>query len=325
MEPSANTSVQDIYTMQAQIRQLQDLVNQLSVEASSRVNHHGSSLANLLSRPPEFDGKDRASASQFLSQVQLYIRANSESFDNDIKKIMFTCSYLRGRAFQWVEPLLKQEPPSPTMTNWPLFLQAFTEALGDPDLHRSYTLKLQILQQTGSAAAYKTTFDQYASFLNWNDDALRDRFYDGLKPEVKDALALRDTDPVNLNDLQTIAIRLDNRIHARHEDKRKSGPVTHARSVTRAVPQVNQPRTPVAPTSTGPAPMDLDATRSTKFQPLTAEERKRRMDHNFCLYCGQGGHKVGQCPARTKWNNRQQLRATVTPYAALTIEEQPKN
>ena len=34
------------------------------------------------------------------------------------------------------------------------------------------------------------------------------------------------------------------------------------------------------------------------FSPLTAEERKRRIDGKLCLYCGQAGHQAKDCPVK---------------------------
>ena len=31
---------------------------------------------------------------------------------------------------------------------------------------------------------------------------------------------------------------------------------------------------------------------------LTPEEKKRRMEEGLCLYCGEGGHRVPNCPKK---------------------------
>ncbi|KZT60489.1 hypothetical protein CALCODRAFT_480582 [Calocera cornea HHB12733] len=42
--------------------------------------------------------------------------------------------------------------------------------------------------------------------------------------------------------------------------------------------------------------MEIDAVRG----PLSAAEKKRRMDNRLCLYCAASGHFANQCPARPK-------------------------
>jgi hypothetical protein len=45
---------------------------------------------------------------------------------------------------------------------------------------------------------------------------------------------------------------------------------------------------PAANSSTGPGPMDVDAT--TRRRHLSPAERERRLQNNLCLYCGRAGH-----------------------------------
>ena len=38
--------------------------------------------------------------------------------------------------------------------------------------------------------------------------------------------------------------------------------------------------------------MQIDAAR---FKTLTPEEKEQRMENGLCLYCGEEGHKAGNC------------------------------
>jgi len=58
--------------------------------------------------------------------------------------------------------------------------------------------------------------------------------------------------------------------------------------------------------------MELDASSSTKFKPLTPEERKRRYDNNLCLYCGEGGHRATECPKKKNKGNKKSIHGTIT-------------
>ena len=64
--------------------------------------------------------------------------------------------------------------------------------------------------------------------------------------------------------------------------------------------------------STGPEPMQIDAVRT---KTLTLEEKKRRMEEGLCLYCGDGGHRAGNCP-------KKQNRRIVKTRSALVQENE---
>ncbi|MHC5879689.1 hypothetical protein ACYT69_12250, partial [Streptococcus pyogenes] len=44
--------------------------------------------------------------------------------------------------------------------------------------------KLLELRQKSDASSYTVEFEKWAAILKWNDDALRTKFFAGLKPEV---------------------------------------------------------------------------------------------------------------------------------------------
>lgn len=275
-----------------------------------------------LKTPPEYDGNNKAACSTFISHLNLYINASPHSFPDDHAKVVFAASYLRGRAFAWLEPHLLR-PDAPILHDYSLFVSELLRNMGDPDRERNTTRRLQALTQTSSAAAYSAEFFQLSAFLNWNDDALRAQFYTGLKSEVKDALALSNSDPDSVKGLSDLAIRLDNRIHERRMDQRRpSRPAAYQTST-------KPPFTPRSVTANSPAtstPMEIDATKGKKFQPLTDEERKRRIDNNLCLYCGNPGHRAGQCPNKGKPRRTGAIRATLSaPDSVEDFIDESKN
>jgi hypothetical protein len=202
---------------------------------------------------------------------------------------LMTATYLRGPAFSWLEPHLLRDDP--LVQSWDAFQTAFLESLGDPDRKRTVTCSLQSLTQTGPAAAYATEFFRLAAFLQWNDQALQAQFYAGLKPDVKDALALSDRIFETVQTLSSFAICLDNRLFERRKESRRTSTPAH-----QAVFSSTTPRTPSFAPS-GPAPMVLDANRP-RFQTLPPEERQHRIRHGLCLYCGQAGHTAFNCHNR---------------------------
>lgn len=285
-----------------------------AVATPAPVNHAALHLSKALQKPPEFDGKDRKACTTFLSHLNLYINGSPSLFPNDAAKITFAASYLRGRAFSWFEPYLLQ-PESLVTTNWQTFTTELVNHLGDPDRLGTITRELQTLRQTSSASDYSSRFYQLSSHLSWNDDALRDQFYTGLKATVKDALAMTSADYTTLKELSDVAIKIDNRLYQRKLESKdtRSPPAAPTRaSTTFSRPSGNN-------VSPGPAPMDLDGTKSKKFKPLTQEERARRIRENLCIYCGGSGHRVLNCPLKG-----QRINAAISQDSSIEFD-QPKN
>lgn len=150
-------------------------------------------LARYRHKPDEFDGKDRNACTTFLAQVRLYISGSPTQFPSEESKVLFTATYLRGRAFAWVERKLAKEDP--ILHNFDTFCIEMLKNLGDPEREKTMSKKLRTLKQTTSAAAYRTAFENIAQYLEW---------YEGLKDTVKDSLALTTEDPANLKAWQAL-------------------------------------------------------------------------------------------------------------------------
>ena len=67
-----------------------------------------------LNQPNPFKGK-REDLKKFLQDTNLYLLVNSKVYDTDIKKIMFTLSFMNeGDAASWKEQLLEDAMALPT-------------------------------------------------------------------------------------------------------------------------------------------------------------------------------------------------------------------
>ncbi len=113
-----------------------------------------------------------------------------------------------------------------------------------------------------------------------------DQFRYGLHDDVQDLL-LTLADPSSFSETITQAIRCDNRLFERREEKKVTSNAQLWNSRPTTFPSIPQ-TTPVArPASFGPAPMQID---TAKFKSLTEAEKLRRRTNNLCLYCGNPGH-----------------------------------
>ena len=78
----------------------------LAAQAASAtaVAHMPSGLGKALNKPSEYDGKDRNACTTFISQLKLYIHGNPLLFVNESAKVLFATTYLKHKAFAWMEP-----------------------------------------------------------------------------------------------------------------------------------------------------------------------------------------------------------------------------
>ncbi|QRV92681.1 hypothetical protein RhiJN_20699 [Ceratobasidium sp. AG-Ba] len=105
-----------------------------------------------LAKPDKFDGKKDKSTT-FKVAITQYLRSTYPGSSDD-DKIAFIISYLDGKAAEWVEPHMEHDS----------------------------------LKQKSSVQDYVTEFQSLAAYVNYDDLALRDMFYEGLKDEIKMAM-----------------------------------------------------------------------------------------------------------------------------------------
>ncbi len=136
--------------------------------------------------------------------------------------------------------------------------------------------------QTSSITKYTVEFNSLVAILGWPQDAqLRENYYKGLKPHVKDAMAVHGV-PATMHDLIAMATRIDNRHFAREQEKKGKGAALE--NITPRAP----PKDPNA--------KDLRGARGQ----LTQAEKTRRMKNGLCLYCEQKGHFARECPNKKR-------------------------
>lgn len=300
--------------------------------------NYSTGLGKLFKKPDEYDGKDKSACTDFLAQVRLFIAGNIHLFVNDAAKISFVATYLRGRAFSWIEPYLSR-PEDAMMSNFEYFALEMVRALGDPDRTHTMTKRLRALKQTTSCVNFRTEFDSISQYLDINEPGLKTYFYDGLKPEVKDALALVVEEPENFKAFQDLCVRIDNRLYERKQESRgnsnfgKVNNNNHARAnmtdshAARKPAPIYEARPQIYTKNVSmPMTMDIDASVTRKFKPLTPAERQHRITNNLCLYCGKAGHRATECPVKTQRPAR--IQATLSAPAdksARTVVKKSEN
>ena len=103
----------------------------------------------------------------------MYTSLQPRTFQNNLQKVLFTASYLRGTAFNWWEPYLnnpRREQPL-WIHDFSEFARKFEETFGDPNHAKTAANRITSLKQTKSASEYWAKFQQYAVQTDWNDSA----------------------------------------------------------------------------------------------------------------------------------------------------------
>lgn len=210
-------------------------------------------------------------------------------FTEDRSKIAYICTHLTGHALTWATALLENRAED--CSDMDVFLQRMKLVLDHPVSGRDAANRLFHLRQGGhSVVEYSVEFRSLVVVSRWNSEALIPAFMNRLSESVKDELAARE-EAKSLEDLISLAVRIDNRLRERRLLRREGGnqegffytpsPCTTAQN----------------PTFLAAEPMELGRSR------IAATERERRIRERHCLYCGDQGHYRMNCP-RLAGNDR---------------------
>jgi hypothetical protein len=133
--------------------------------------------------------------------------------------------------------------------------------------------KIKKIQQNNTISEYYGEFMAIASDLQWNEAALASRFYDGLKPAIKELLLTVDQ-PQYIVDYLPTCLRLETRLLARIEERKNETQHQYPPRNNQKTSKVNAIR-------------------------LSPEERTRRMKEGLCFNCATKGHMARNCPMKT--------------------------
>uniref|UniRef100_A0A3P9NC85 Ty3 transposon capsid-like protein domain-containing protein n=1 Tax=Poecilia reticulata TaxID=8081 RepID=A0A3P9NC85_POERE len=246
---------------------------------------HSTSSECRSPNPERFSG-DVSKFGGFLFQSTILFNHSPHCFSHDGVKISFIISHLSGQALDWAESRFSSSTTYDC--TFEEFLKEFKQAFNqDSDKTLNSRDLLEIKQGQRTVAEFAIDFCIKAAASGWNPPALKSAFYNALQDDLKDLLATLD-EPKTLEELNSLAIRLDNRTRARAKDKRNP-------PVRVAVEGVSPYRPAAVPLPAAEAePIQIGHTR------LSPEERQRRINAELCLYCGAAGYFIASCPTKAK-------------------------
>lgn len=266
----------------------------LSPPPADTNNHTGGK--QRLPDPAPFKGRSD-DIRMFLRKVDNVLIGEFNSFPTDSSKVSYLASLLEGDAYLWYSNELEaNESNAPlgvvtqiTPPSYEEIKSRMFSAFRDSNEEAVAERKLANLRQDrGSAQNYSIKFRQLAYRTAWNEATRINVFRQGLSPGLQDKLSTLD-DPASLDSFIQQAITVDNRMF-----KNRVGPTNRFLNPT-------NPSSLAPPRSVGiktAAPSNTNPT--TRRGPLDPEERKRRLDHNLCLYAGCEGHTADNCPMKKR-------------------------
>jgi len=134
----------------------------------------------------------------FLIKLKLYIEFNQAKFRSEMDKGLFTVSYLKNAAFDWVDLKLHEffnktskkwmNNKKSIFNNYKKFKNELQRAFKVVDKKQAAKRWLHILKMNKLTVKYAAEFQWIAALMNWDDDALVLQYYWGLNETIKDEI-----------------------------------------------------------------------------------------------------------------------------------------
>ena len=281
--------------------------------------------------PDQFDGSDPEKLKTFIVQCELYFRGSNGEYDDEVKRINFALSYLKGSALRWFEPFLLHDPleydDDPDWSyDWSAFLTELRDNFGltDPKAEAAEKIDHLEMKENWKITRYNVEFNSLASELSYPQQVLYHFYHKGLPDRIKDPMSWQKEKPTTYPELRRTAQQLDARYWERQRDKARSARSKPKPAASGSSNPNNSGNNPPrnsgnssgnsgggnsgnssnhsAPRPNPPKPSNSSASTPShlgKDGKLTPAERKRRMDNKLCLFCAAPGHMARDCPKST--------------------------
>ncbi|MBW0523855.1 hypothetical protein O181_063570 [Austropuccinia psidii MF-1] len=283
------------------MEQMTQLMGQLTQEVAPRDNSKAPKFKTpSMKAPDSFDATQAHKLRGFIKSCQLIFHNDPEDFFSDRKKVLYSTSFLTGRAGKWIEPYLSNisnEDPSYLLNNWQLFETQLFTLFCDPNEIRKAEQELDNLgmKESGHVSLYIADFRSLMSRIgDWRERAYIHFYGRGLASRLLDQLTSHPGAFDTLQELIDVTLELDTRYHERQKEKggnqEKKSPV----------PGSNPSRPPQGSSSKMPhhkqnkkgkkfhsSTDKPHATLLNKYNKLIGSEKERRIKEGLCTYCGQ--------------------------------------
>lgn len=251
-----------------------------------------------VAKPEKYDGLKKGSeAERFIDQTENYFHFKAHEFRSDTDCVAWTMQYLTGNAYNWFAPYWKKRnnilSRPEEITRWAAFRKSFFITFGEYHQKEKAEEKIKQLKQRADASRYTSDFNNLRLMINWNLEALKSHYIQGLKPDVI-KFASTQPWPDSLEGIQEQAIRIDDVLfQAKNREREVQAPPR--------IPRPNPVNRPFQARPTNPfTPRTTAAQKAPPRGKLTTAEREERKKLGLCNYCGKPGHFAQQCPNAPK-------------------------
>ncbi len=242
-----------------------------------------------ISLPEKYSGK-REQFRGFITQFKMVLKLNGKVYRSEVEKTGLLVTLLTDAALKWVTPLVEKDDP--LMYNCTNLMEAMSKVFDDQHKTSTAERKLeQLYQKNESCAFYASVFLSVIVDTEWNDAAKISCFRRGLNGEIKDALVYQEYIPEKLDDFVELCVKLDTRISERRLELGNQKSVTNNNNNNKLYALMGVPN---------------NTYRSKE------ERRQDRLNKGLCLYCGDSGHMLRDCPKRMKQDDRRVNTAQTT-------------
>ncbi|MBW0505230.1 hypothetical protein O181_044945 [Austropuccinia psidii MF-1] len=195
-------------------------------EASSSESSRPPAFKTPSMKAPEcFDGTQPFKVRSFIQSCQLIFHNDLENFSQDEKKVLYSTSFLIGRAAKWIEPYLSNltnQDSNYLPNSWSFFESQLFTLFGDPNEVRKAEAQLHSLRmkEGGHVSLNIANFRSLVSRIeDLGERALIHHFRKGLPSRILDQLASNPSRVDSLQDFMGVTLELDTRYHERQKEK----------------------------------------------------------------------------------------------------------
>src|SRR6266481_2411885 len=144
--------------------------------------------------PNPFNRSDTQKLCTFILQCKLNFHDCSDLFQDDMTKVNYMLSCLKGTALDCFEPALLETPEPTWLSDFALFLEELEASFGsyDPVSEAEVELEGLRMQENHQALKYFIKFMQLAARVQWGEAALLRQAYNGLAKRIKNDMVHHD-------------------------------------------------------------------------------------------------------------------------------------
>ncbi|GME40229.1 putative retrotransposon gag protein [Neofusicoccum parvum] len=205
----------------------------VNIEDATRPDAAKKPSAQVKVPKPDLYHGERTKTQSFLIQLEDYLHFAKGQFGNDVDKVRYASTFLRGAAEKWFRPYKRETQEKPhwqwspqtqaIFSDYRTFAKQLQEAFNAIDEAKRANQILFRIQQKKSVLDYTAEFQEAAYVAGEHSDyTLRQLYYRGLKDEIQEAISYHD-EPETLSELIRLATDMDRRRTNRWFEK-KGGP-----------------------------------------------------------------------------------------------------